>query len=842
MIYEGNYAEQISFPLGGIGTGSIGLTGIGGFQDWEIFNRPDKGSVNGYTHLAVRARTPEKTVCKVLHGDLNTGLHGTYLRTWHTGYGTGADKYTLAGMPHFRRCVFDGRFPLAKLTFTDDAFPGTVTLAAFNPFIPLNSRDSSLPAAFFELTFRNDTDRDVEYTGVFALCNPFAASENQKLALPGCAGVQLRHADIVPEDPAYGDLTLACPSPTAFAQTYWFRGDWQDALVTYWNELTGGQTFPDRQYDTPAAGDTCTVGDTVVVPAGQCRTIRFLLTWNVPNAYNYWDPYLDADGKDVTWRNYYATQFPDSTQTAAYGLAQWDRLRQETVTFTEELYAASLDPAIIEAISATISVLKSPTVLRLENGDFYGWEGTLVHEGSCEGTCQHVWNYAYALCFLFPDLERSIRRQEFTVCTEPSGRMQFRMLLPRQRKQNDWRACLDGQMGAVIKTCREWKLSGDDDFLRAFWPQIQSVLAYAWSPENEDQWDPNKDGVLEGRQHHTLDRELFGPSGWLQGFYFAALKAAAEMADYLGESEKAAEYRTVYESGLAWCTEHLFNGSWFIQKIDLNDKSIVDRFDAVEGYWNPETREIKYQIGEGSSIDQLCGQWHADLCGLGQIFDKAQTQTAIRNLFVNNFKPSLREFANPWRIYALNDEASAIICDYPAGARKPKIPIPYCEESMHGFEYQLAGLLIRAGMVEEGVTIVKAIRNRYDGHKRNPWNEMECGSNYARSMASFALLPLSSGFSFDLPHGRIGFDPVAGGNFRFPFFTGTAWGRVTGTAEAMTLTLQSGSLRLRALEVPAGKTVRSLTADGQPLTFAQECRLLTFPEVTFCKSLQVEWA
>ena len=55
MKYPNGHNSAISFPLGGIGTGSIGLSGAGQLIDWEIMNRPDKGSHNGYSHLAVKA-------------------------------------------------------------------------------------------------------------------------------------------------------------------------------------------------------------------------------------------------------------------------------------------------------------------------------------------------------------------------------------------------------------------------------------------------------------------------------------------------------------------------------------------------------------------------------------------------------------------------------------------------------------------------------------------------------------------------------------------------------------------------------------------------------------------
>ena len=78
------------------------------------------------------------------------------------------------------------------------------------------------------------------------------------------------------------------------------------------------------------------------------------------------------------------------------------------------------------------------------------------------------------------------------------------------------------------------------------------MLEFAWSDKNACEWDKTKSGVLTGRQHHTLDMELFGPSSWLEGFYLAALRAASEMADYLGESDRAKEYLALYEKGREW--------------------------------------------------------------------------------------------------------------------------------------------------------------------------------------------------------------------------------------------------------------------------------------------------
>ena len=189
---------------------------------------------------------------------------------------------------------------------------------------------------------------------------------------------------------------------------------------------------------------------------------------------------------------------------------------------------------VLDAAGANLSILKSPTTVRLEDGTFYGWEGCHPAAGSCEGSCTHVWNYQQALPFLFPALERSMRTADYKYNLNAAGGMSFRMSLPLGTGNETERPCADGQFGNVMKTYRDWKLSGDEAWLRGLWPAVKRSIEYAWSPDNADRWDPEQTGVLWGRQHHTLDMELFGPNSWLTGFYLGALAAAKEMAEALG--------------------------------------------------------------------------------------------------------------------------------------------------------------------------------------------------------------------------------------------------------------------------------------------------------------------
>ncbi|MDR1891567.1 MAG: glycoside hydrolase family 116 protein [Oscillospiraceae bacterium] len=393
-------------------------------------------------------------------------------------------------------------------------------------------------------------------------------------------------------------------------------------------------------------------------------------------------------------------------------------------------------------------------------------------------------------------------------------------MLPPGRKRSGFRPCADGQLGGVVKVYRDWKISGDDAWLKRLWPQVKRCIAYAWSEGNPDRWDSGKTGVLTGRQHHTLDMELFGPNSWLTGFYLAALKSAAEMAGYLEDWEAGAEYTELFAKGKRYVEENLFNGEFFFQKIDLKDRSVTASFRNAEGYWNEEAGETKYQIGEGCGIDQVVAQWHANICGLGEIFDREKVRSALRSVYRYNYVKDFRSFFNPCRIYCLNGETGTVICSWPDADKKPLIPVPYAEETMHGFEYQLAAHMLQEGMIREGTELIKAVRDRYDGEKRNPWNELECGSNYARSMSVYTALTAFSGFTFDSPGRAIGFNPVAEEDFQCFWCLNTGWGMFEKNASGACVRLLYGEITLRTVRLPF-LDVQRVALNGEDLAFGQ---------------------
>lgn len=837
-VYRGDMRREICFPVGGVGAGCIGLDGYGRLRDWEIYNRPNKLSLNGYSHFAVRAEKNGKVLdARVMNADTPPGyMGGVKSRTsanygqkdgqaLYSNYGSGPLRELMGGMPHFKDCAFEGAFPFARITFEDETFPGNISLSAFNPFIPLDEDASSLPAAFYTVSITNTQEEAIDYTYALSLGNPYPGAHVSRLIRTGVmTAIQAENDVDDPENDYYSRLMMAVDAKeTVSFQQNWFRGSWFDDLSMYWHDFTTPGPLKDRVYESDSKSEEATTSTLAVhatLQPGETREVRFVIVWYMPNYINYWNP-VREEGMKNSWKTFYATQFASAQEVAEYALNAWNGLEKRTVAFQKALYESDLPECALDAVTANLSVLKSPTCLRLTDGSFYGFEGCNVSTGSCEGSCTHVWNYAFALPFLFPRLERSMRELDFTYNQREDGGMAFRLQLPVGREKSGFRPCVDGEMGGVIKSYREWKISGDDEWLKKWWPNIKKSLEFAWADTNADRWDPEKTGVITGRQHHTLDMELFGPNAWLNTFYLAALKAGAEMAERVGDAESAAQYRELYKKGRAYTEEELFNGEYFYQKIDLNDKNVLtpymDRSTAgsvLDSYWNGETNEIKYQIGEGCGIDQVLAQWMSDMSGLGEVLDAGKVVSALQAIYKYNFYPELRLHANPCRIYGLNDESGTVICEWPEHVRRPIVPVPYSEETMHGFEYQAATHLIARGFEKEGLEMVKAVRDRYDGNRRNPWNEMECGSNYARNMASYALLLTYSGMKYDMPNGRMGFLPLKGEGCFFWSLEG-AWGTVEVKKDALRLTIEEGALTLKELITDVAASAADI--DGAPV-------------------------
>ncbi|MCX7019553.1 MAG: GH116 family glycosyl-hydrolase [bacterium] len=791
FIYKGEYLREVAFPLGGIGTGCISLEGRGALRDWEIFNRPNKGTILPMTFAALWLRGDGGTPrALAVQGPRMKDFVGEAMDA--EGYGHGQIRGQGDGLPHFSGAVFRGTFPFARIKFSEPGLPLDVELEAWSPFIPLDERSSGFPVACLFYHLKNRSDKPVSASLAFNLLNAIGFGEPRDPRNPDqalnewregnrCRGVCFTNARYPGGHPRQGTMALATDWPDAAAAN-WLRGGWFDPLHNFWDNFSATGEIPPAADNSAGAPVPASLILRARLDPGVSATLPVVIAWCFPTAVKYWAQPCEcgAAGEDCRpkWTNYYAKDWPTAWHAAEEFFARRRELHRRTRAFERALFASTLPPEALESVSATASVLRSPTCLRLEDGTFWAWEGCSPRWGCCDGSCTHVWNYALTPAFLFPELHRSMRRAEYEhgFAAGEDGRkgaITFRVPAPLGTEAPLFHAASDGQLGGVVQLYRDWKLSRDDDYLRLMWPGARRALEYAWV-----QWDTDRDGLVDGDQHNTYDINFQGPNPLAQGFYLAALRAAAEMARHLGENDRAGEYQRLFEAGRAKTEAVMFNGEYFEQVFDC---------------LSPDAP--KYQHGRGCLSDQLFGQFAAHIAGLGHILDPQKTRSALAAVFRHNFRDPLGAHANMQRIYAMAGESALVLCSWPRGGR-PAYPFPYSDEAWTGIEYQVAAHLIIEGMVEEGLRIARAVRARHDGRRRNPYNEFECGSHYARAMSAWGLLVAMSGVNYGAPLDSLTAEPrlpaaLAAKPFQCFFCAPDGWG---------TISKRAGQIKIKVIE------------------------------------------
>jgi hypothetical protein len=218
----------------------------------------------------------------------------------------------------------------------------------------------------------------------------------------------------------------------------------------------------------------------------------------------------------------------------------------------------------------------------------------------------------------------------------------------------------------------------------------------------------------------------------------------------------------------------------------------------------------KYQYGNGCLSDGVIGAWMARMYGIETPLARKSVQKTLQAIFQHNFKTDLSQHANAQRPgYAMGHEPGLLLCTWPLGG-KPTLPFVYSDEVWTGIEYQVASHLIAEGFVKEGLTIVKAMRSRYDGRIRNPWNEYECGNYYARAMASYALLGALAGFRYSAVQKTLWFGPqLTIRPFKTFFSTASGFGVIELDGKSFRVQLLEGVLPLEKLVLTDGAQTQS---------------------------------
>ncbi len=822
--YFGEHLNHVAFPIGGIGAGMYCLDGNGAISHMSVRNRPEMFN-DPATFGAISVRGVDNGA-KVLEGPVpdwkKFGQPGS-------GNGNGGEIY---GLPRFQHAEFKSRFPFGTVKLQDEDLPLDIEIKGWSPFIPSEEDDSSLPVGALEYTLHNTGNRKIESVFSFHSENFIQENTRDGTVRPISNGFVLTQGGEKTNNKPHfkGDFAVFTDQSNTVVDHHWFRGGWWDPLTMVWNYIENGKMNDSDPIDEGAPGASLYIP--VTLSAGERKTIRIYTAWYVPltdmrigedveiekscsaeeaccpqSSFEGIDkskPY-DEDSTPLHYRPWYSSQFDDIYEVADYWRSQYDALKEKTELFTEAFYSSTLPAEVQEAVAANLSILKSTTVMRQHDGRLWNWEGSTDDSGCCHGSCTHVWNYAQAIPHLFPKLERSLRHTEFCESQNKEGHQKFRAHLPIRPADHDFYAASDGQLGGIMKVYREWRVSGDNKWLEAMYPLVEQSMNYCIKT-----WDPKHKGILEEPHHNTYDIEFWGPDGMCTSFYLGALQAITKMGSFL--QRDVSLYKSLYQKGKKYIEQELFNGEYFIQKIQTEGLEAEGPVESANkgihrsGY-SDEALELlkkegpKYQYGNGCLSDGILGGWIARAAGMEDPVDPEKTRSHLNAIHKYNLKQDLTDHANPQRpAYALGDEGGVLLCTWPRGGEL-SLPFVYSKEVWTGIEYQVASHLMMMGEVEKGLEIVRTCRDRYDGTIRNPFNEIECGNFYARALASYGLLQGLTGARYDAVEEKLYIDSKIGD---FTSFLSTEKGFGT-------VTLKNGTPHLKVYygDIPAKEAVVS---------------------------------
>ena len=814
--YEGKYINKVAMPLGGIGTGTVSVGGKGDLRDWEIMNRGALGylpafrlvkptiTTGPFFALYYKEQNKEAQI-KVLEGPVAVK---DYVGDW------GADAVN-AGFPRFEKTTFAAAYPLAQINFEHKDVPVDVRLESFNPLILGDEDKSGIPVAILRYVITNNTDKPIETSVVGMVPNYIGTDswtgepknnfneykENDKVK-----GVYMYTNGVDKDDINWGTMALSTTSKEEVSyRTSWAKLPWNWTFREFYDDFITDGLLTDHPELIKEDGKKDTseyVGDALVktniriktppatlavkqlLAPGESKEVTFMLTWHFPNRKSWNTGKYEGVKENVG--NYYTTLYDNAWDVATSTANDFEALENETVAFVSSLVNSDIPAVLKEAGLFNLNNLRSQTVFRTADGLPYGFEGTgsingtkignLKASGWGFGTCTHVWNYESTTPFVFGNLSTKFRETEFLYAVDEEGAQSFRIGLPVKENGAAFKhTAADGQMGTIIKAYRDWQLSGDDAKLKELWPNIKKAMEFAWTGD----WDADKDGVMEGLQHNTMDINYLGPNPQMAAWYLAALKASSKMAAHLNDKKFEKECNALYKKGSAWIDANIFNGEYYEQQI-------------------PEGADRTAQLGKGCLVDQLVGQYLAHTADLGYVLDKDNVQTTLKSVMKYNLVTDFNEHLNTFRSFALGNEKGLIMASYPKGELLDK-PFPYYTEVMTGFEYSTGAHMLYEGQTENGLEVFKNIRDRYDGYKRNPFNEGEFGHRYARAMAAWAGILAYTGFHYSAVDKIMKFNSKEGEYF---WSNGYQYGTIkisrSGSKKKVTITSLNGDLDLNS--------------------------------------------
>lgn len=710
--------------------------------------------------------------------------------------------YSLAWAKPVQAIRYEGRFPIVELQYMDDSLPVRVRALLFAPFVPHNARESGTPGFCIDFRLENTTDEPVAVSILGRLANPVRVGTHvHTLAEDGDSTYVTLGAEGVPSyEPCQGSLTFAVtggersvitgayeqergslltfsnrygassrcylfefrdrggltscvpdralePFPEGFDPALlspsereevlarvlnhsFFQAKWQRIQAAEPHLLDGEAGLVDflrdvvsevrTHFQDPLRWRDALLCSRVMVEVGGEEEVRYALGWHYPN-------HISKTGANLGHQ--YEHFFGNSLEVARFLVGDHDRLCETTTRFADALYSSSLDPALMEAVSAQLTTIPKCTWWT-KAGSFGVWEGL----GCCGfHTTDITYQGSFSLLALFPELQKGQMEMSARFQRE-DGRLPH-MFWPDFSATDNQFDRVDMSPQFVLLVARDYFWTGDLAYVQGLWTPIVKAI------EGTALLDADGDGLPDhGCERQTYDVwNLYGCPSYIASLWVSALKAAAMLAEDVGDEARAERWRG-WHSTAVQSFEKLWNGDYYVLWREMFDGGRVD---------------------EACMSDQLDGEWFTTLMGWGPSLPHERIRRALQAIYRYNYR----------------EEDGLLNASYPPGKarRISTYGTPQFEVPWTGIEYAIASMFIDYGMVDEGLAIVRNIEDRYRRAGRL-WNHVECGDHYYRAMSSWALLLAATGLRVDARKRALTVEPRVAGVLDAPYVTCFSWG------------------------------------------------------------------
>ncbi len=351
---SGKTENEITYAIGGIGTGYVPLKSSGALSDFNVMNIPT--AFNPVSFFAVKAQGAHENKVFVLESKSDFQNSKTTERF--------SDFYNI--FQTFDNATLFESFPFCETDFLNKEFPGKIHMTAWNPFIPGNDSDSGIPAVLVEYEVENFSDEEIKYTF-------YAAIENHDVNMNTYIKFSESRKD---------EIKYICLNNSANDGSIYDTADMCVGVcgkdINYVEGLAGingnDAVYKLKDYILHRNVEDCidssfnehcnfgVISSSFTVKPGSCDKVRFVISWYCPY-------FFKSDGSYE--KKYYTRYFTGADECAFYCLSQWERLYEESDIFRQLLYSSTLPEELIYNFTRELYELKQASFLRGFDGAVY---------------------------------------------------------------------------------------------------------------------------------------------------------------------------------------------------------------------------------------------------------------------------------------------------------------------------------------------------------------------------------------------------------------------------------------------------------------------------------------